>query len=291
MPSRLARLLRRLLRSGRVHEDASVARQRRILQATRSDLLAATAVLAPESFRAAQLAAVLDAIDRVLDPRRAESLRVGAADTRTAWSLGRAQADSTVTVPPVPVVSIAADLLQAVIDVTEDQLREVWRELGGTLKASVRRVALGAQKPDEAIDLVARHLRTAKTFGTVATRAEVIVRTEVNRTYSIAADARFRELNASVFDGALRKAWLATSDPRTRPSHRAAGATYTRANAIPIEDPFIVGGATLRYPLDPLAPAQEVVQCRCRMIAIPPSLDEVEWAGMLEELHVEEVEA
>jgi Phage Mu protein F like protein len=288
MPSRLLQVLRRLLRAGREHEDAAADRQRAILLATRNDLLAALAVLPPESYRAAQLTALLLAVDRVLDPRRAEALRYAADDTRTAWTLARGQAEATITLPSVPSVSITADLLQAVIDVTEDQLREVWSELGSGLKVSIRRVALGAQTPEAAMAAVQALIRDPKTFGSAATRAEVIVRTETNRTYNVAADARFRELNAT-FDGQLRKAWLATNDTRTRPSHRDAGRQYDRAHAIPVTEPFIVGGHPMRYPLDPLAPAREVVACRCRAIAIPPDIEESEWLDITEEsLYVEE---
>lgn len=292
MPSRITRLLRRLLRAGRVHEEAAALRQIRILRATRSDLLAALAVLPVDSYRAAQLGAVLDAVDRVLSPRRAESLRTGAEDARLAWSLGRSQAEATiVTLPQVPSVSIASELLQAVVDVTTDQLREVWGELGGALKATVRRVALGAQAPDDAIAVVQRQIRDPKTFGSAETRAEMIVRTETNRTFNVAADARFREMNA-VFDGQLRKAWLATNDARTRASHREAGRVYSREHAIPVAQPFIVGGHPMRYPLDPLAPAKLVIACRCRMIAVPPTVDEAEWIGITEEfLHEQESSA
>lgn len=287
MPDRPLRLLRRLLRAARVHEDAAALRQRRILKATRLDLLAALAVLPPASYRAAQLGAVMDAVDRALTPRQAESLRVGAQDAREAFALGIAQAEATVTLEPGPFsVSLTPQLLQAVVDVTEDQLRGVWGELGSSLKGTIRRVALGAETPDAAIDAVQRTLRSAKTFGTAETRAEMIVRTETNRTYNVASDARFREMDA-LFDGQLRKAWVTTVDHRTRASHRAAGATYGpngTPGPIPIGKAFIVGGARLRYPLDPLAPAREVVACRCRQIAIPPTMTEAEVSAIIEEM-------
>ena len=82
-------------------------------------------------------------------------------------------------------------------------------------------------------------------------------------------------------------AWVTTVDHRTRASHRAAGATYGpngTPGPIPIGKAFIVGGARLRYPLDPLAPAREVVACRCRQIAIPPTMTEAEVSAIIEEM-------
>lgn len=288
MTPRLLRLLKRLLRAGRVHEDAAALRQRRILKATRTDLIAALAVLPVGSYRAAQLGVVLQAVDQTLAPRQAESVRIGGQDAREAFALGRAQADAPLgELPAVPTAAtFSAELLQAVVDVTEDQLRDVWGELGSSLKGSIRRVALGAETPDQAIDAVQRLVRSPKTFGTAETRAEMIVRTETNRTYSVAADARYRELNAT-FDGQLRKAWLASFDRRTRKSHRAAGETYGPSGStgpIPLAQRFQVGGTSMRYPLDPLAPAREVVGCRCRLIAVPPTINAAEWAAVFEEL-------
>lgn len=291
MPSRLFRLIRQMLRRGRLHEDASVMRQRRVIAQARRDVLTALAVLPPDSFRAGQLAALLDALDRVLTPRATEAVRIGGEDARTAFALGVAQAEATITVPAVPTVGLTSQLIAAIVEVTETQLRAVWAELGEGLRGAVRRVALGAQTPDDAMAAVARLIRTPKTFGTTETRAEVIVRTETNRAYNVAADARFRELDA-VFDGQLRKAWIATGDDRTRRTHRAAGEQYDAAGAIPISETFRVGTARLRYPLDPLGPAREVIACRCRMIAIPPEITEAEWATTIEELRrVEEASA
>ena len=59
--------------------------------------------------------------------------------------------------------------------------------------------------------------------------------------------------------------WLATSDSRTRPTHRAA-----EGQRVPVGQPFIVGGAELRFPGDPSGPPQEVIQCRCTMLLVEP---------------------
>jgi hypothetical protein len=56
----------------------------------------------------------------------------------------------------------------------------------------------------------------------------------------------------------LNKRWIATPGPRTRDSHRAAN-----GQKVGLQTSFTVGGVLMRYPGDPLAPAREIVACRC----------------------------
>lgn len=62
----------------------------------------------------------------------------------------------------------------------------------------------------------------------------------------------------------MGKVWLYTHDNRTRDAHVQAGLDYgTNANAIPLDDPFIVGGEEMEYPGDTDASAWNVYNCRC----------------------------
>lgn len=88
-------------------------------------------------------------------------------------------------------------------------------------------------------------------------RAKVIARTELNRFY-----------NAGVWSAGLKaqqarqvfKQWISRDDPRVRPTHVQADGQRRR-----IGEPFEVGTSLLQQPQDPLGPAREVVNCRCRM--------------------------
>jgi hypothetical protein len=69
------------------------------------------------------------------------------------------------------------------------------------------------------------------------------------------------------------KEWLSTPDDRVRASHDLAGATYAEGGSIgpiPLDEPFIVGGYPMMYPLDGSmgAPASEIVQCRCSVAPV-----------------------
>lgn len=267
----LQRALASLTRRQRRTEDAAVDAVVDELALLRKDVLAALVTVAPDGARASQLQELLALIDRLVFERSAS---VGSLVNRTmpaALALGAEQAMLGVRVGMAAgLLDISPPLVQAVVDVTRTQLTTVWGDLGESLQAAVRRVALGVARPDDVITALIPAIRDVKTFGTAAVRAEVIVRTEVNRAFALAADERQREIDAAI-GGGLRKAWVAFTDGKTRKSHVDAGRRYGfNGTPIPITERFQVGGALLRYPLDPEGPAKEVINCRCRQVSVLP---------------------
>lgn len=92
-------------------------------------------------------------------------------------------------------------------------------------------------------------------------RAETIATTEGTRVTSEARDEAFRQAaEASGLDLSLvDEIWNSTRDQRTRETHRAMN-RQVRPFGVAFDSP---SGAQLRYPGDPLAPAAEVIRCRC----------------------------
>ena len=66
--------------------------------------------------------------------------------------------------------------------------------------------------------------------------------------------------------GIQYKRWLSSHGPNVRDSHRAAELEYG-SNAIPLDQPFRVGGYDLMYPGDPEGPPQEIINCQCIQLA------------------------
>jgi hypothetical protein len=97
-----------------------------------------------------------------------------------------------------------------------------------------------------------------RVVSTVATRAEVIVRTEMGRAFNTATDLRQQQLGDQV--PGVQKRWLALRDKRTRPAHTAID-RETEARPIPIADAFMVGGERLRYPHDPAGSLENTINC------------------------------
>lgn len=101
-------------------------------------------------------------------------------------------------------------------------------------------------------------------------RADRIARTETTGALNAATVQSL--VAQSEMDGTLfRVQWVATRHPpaslesekRTRKTHYDA-----HRQTVPVGTPFTVGDAQLAYPGDPRGPAQEVINCRCAVVAI-----------------------
>lgn len=94
----------------------------------------------------------------------------------------------------------------------------------------------------------------------VAYRATVIGRTEALRSVHEGAEVMYQQ---AIDEGALdprelQSTWNTASDGRERDTHAAIDG-QTKA----FGETWNTGGATLRFPGDPLAPIEETAQCRC----------------------------
>lgn len=94
------------------------------------------------------------------------------------------------------------------------------------------------------------------------TRAKTIARTEVISAYNGASEAVVASYGPDVVGG---KEWIATRDTRTREHHREAD-----GQTVATHEHFTVGGTPMAYPGDPIAPASEVVNCRCTLGYLTP---------------------
>lgn len=89
-------------------------------------------------------------------------------------------------------------------------------------------------------------------------RARTVARTE---TIGAANAGSIEGIRALGEHGPQIKEWMAAGDSRTRDSHYVADGQRR-----PLDVPFDVGGAKMARPLDPTAPAREVVNCRCTLL-------------------------
>jgi F like protein len=119
----------------------------------------------------------------------------------------------------------------------------------------------------EAAQIVAGSLTDAATFGTIASRAEAITRTELGRIQSVATQGSLRDLQAQVPD--LQKQWLHSGaiGRYVRTGHLAANG-QVRDVAEPFDVAETRGGVeeAMLYPRDPSASPQNTINCRCTSV-------------------------
>jgi hypothetical protein len=91
-------------------------------------------------------------------------------------------------------------------------------------------------------------------------RSIMIARTEVIGTSNFANMAAYAQSGLD-----LEKTWVSTPDDRVRETH-ADAMGQTRK----LEEPFSVGGYEAQYPGDGSLPAEEIINCRCTVVAGVP---------------------
>jgi hypothetical protein len=261
---RISPILKRALTA----EENAVAQQLKLLGQMRRAVLSALADAT--DYGVWHLTAILRAIDAEVDRLSSEAGADIGATMQDVYRIGIAMVDAATGEGDTAgsFAGISTNLVQAAVELGQEHVLGVWTELGSKLKSTIRRVTFGITDPGQAIGQVARLIRDPKTFGSTEARAETIVRTEVNRTFSISSFTRMQQ-SARAMGGRLRKGWLSAEDTRVRDAHQEAADKYSaESGGIPVNEPFVVDGEELMYPLDPAGSAGNTINCRCRTIPV-----------------------
>ena len=201
-----------------------------------------------------------------------EATRAITAETASAVEIGASLVDAPLAAANLSVFApdVTLPLMEVLEGFTADRVSNLSADMLGRLSAEMRLGALGAKAPYEVIESVADLLRadgqTARGFGSIANRAEAIVRTELGRIHSMATQRRMEQALAQFPD--LQKEWRHSGNIlNPRDGHRAYSGTR-----VPVREPFVVAptrGAPrerLMFPRDPAASARSTVRCRCTAI-------------------------
>jgi hypothetical protein len=245
-------------------EDEAVRAQLKLLREMRRALLGS--ITDATGFRAFHLSQVLASIDREILRAQGESTMAARQNVSSVWRAGVDLADLPlrgILGPSGSFMDLSGELLNAAISVTTEQTTAVWSELGNKLRSTVKRATFGITDPFEAIQQVAKTIKDPKLFGTAEARAEAIIRTEVNRTFSLSSFKRMEQAQERRVE--VLKGWLDAGDNRVRPAHAEAAERYGEGDGIPVNKPFIVDGEALMFPGDPRGSAENTINCRCRL--------------------------
>jgi len=131
------------------------------------------------------------------------------------------------------------------------QARNTFDDIGNDLWQTARNELLDGFEQGESIPQLAERLRSSA--GMTAKQATLVGRTKVIEASNAGSMATAR---ASMLD--MVKEWIATMDPRTRPTHLAAD-----GQRVPLAEKFTVGGFQADFPADPDLPPSMAFNCRC----------------------------
>lgn len=217
-------------------------------------------------FNVARLRGVQRAIEYRLSQFEYEAARMLQARIQGSANLGIKLADAPMVGLniPAPLFALASEDVLAAASFTPDLIKGISHQIRDSIGGILRRIVLGGLTVQEGIASVGRSLESPGVFRSVATRAEVIVRTEVLRIQSIANQKR-QEQNREVVRSvgySYQKAWLSAQDKRVREAHRE-----TNGQVREIDEPFDVGNELLMFPRDPAGSPDNTIQCRC--VSIP----------------------
>ena len=113
-------------------------------------------------------------------------------------------------------------------------------------------------------------LREGEDIRKLADRVESVMQRERADALRVARNAVGQATSQARYEGrqefATHEIWIHSRGPGIRrPSHTEAEVN-SRANPKPIGTPWLIGGAVLRFPRDPLGPPGEIINCQCLVI-------------------------
>jgi len=175
-------------------------------------------------------------------------------------------------------VPLSNNLVQIASGYAADRITALTAEIQSSVTQILKRAAIGVISPKQAMLEVGKSLGSPGVFRSIAARAETIVRTETLMIQAQASQAQMMADAArmSAAGYTLKKSWLSARDPRVRPAHVLADATYNREGTtgpIPVDQPFIVDGEELMYPHDPAGSPGNVINCRCVSVPVVERAD------------------
>jgi hypothetical protein len=157
----------------------------------------------------------------------------------------------------------STDLLVISSQFTADYVRTIGADLMGEVNQILGRTAVGGLQPYEAMRNIDKLIGKSGATG-VSYQAERIVRTEVQRIYSLTLDSSFTKFAEQMTNPkAVKKTWV--SGPYRagrREEHQEMD-----GQTVPIDEPFqCPSGAVLMYPGDPQGDPGETINCGCTWI-------------------------
>jgi uncharacterized protein with gpF-like domain len=164
----------------------------------------------------------------------------------------------------IEVIPASETLISNYLAGAKNRLVNVPDRVYDLVKAEIEQ-GVNAGTPNEELVEKISELFAAENIDAWDGRVMTIVRTEAIAAQNAGNFASFLSLAALDPGTEWEKAWLATEDRRTRPTHERAD-----QQRVPLKEAFRVGGSRLMYPGDPSGEPEEVINCRCSLLLLEP---------------------
>jgi len=246
------------LRAGiRIQQDTAAEVKRLLDTATKriAEVLAA----APSDYKLWQLTELQRSIARATADLQPGMSRAFDGSMDVAWRAGQALIDAPFAAAGVDLTAqlVAIDnrkLLSMRAFVT-DRIQDITTSLVNRINAELGQAAIGTQTPFETAERIAGMMQSGG-----MRRATTIVRTELGRAFSVAAQQR--QVQAAEILPGLKKQWRRSGKVHSRYEHDVIDGQIRD-----VDKPFdLPNGVKLMHPRDPSGPIGETINCGCASI-------------------------
>lgn len=255
----------RLRRRTAIQRDAA-KEIARLLKVAETRVLAVLAT-APTDFQQFYLPQVQQAIRQAMGELEAGMAARLNRDAGASWQAGIDLVEKPIEAGGLRIAAVLPQIdtrqLVAMRAFLTDRMKDISTTLANRINSELGLIAIGAQSPGEATTNIARILKTGG-----RSRAITIIRTELGRAFSAAAQQRFSQAR-KLLPG-LKKQWRRSGKTHSRPEHDRADGQIQ-----PVDEPFQIftkrGAVSLMYPRDPAGPAEQTINCGCESLPVMES--------------------
>lgn len=238
----------------------------RLLKDARTRIQAALAS-APSDYQTWRLDQLKSEVARAIGELERAATATAADGLSRSWSAGAALVDTPIAAAGVSVagnlVALDTQVLTQMRTFLVDKMRDVTAQAQNRIVGELGNVMMGMQTPFEAAQKV------AEITGSAQRRAITIVRTELGRAWSQAAQLR-QEQAQELLPG-LQKQWRRSGKRHPRHRHEVIDGQVRK-----VDEPFLLeNGIRLMFPRDPKGPPAETVNCGCLSLPIMKSWEVV----------------
>lgn len=249
--------LRQQLKRRPAIQRETYAEVKRLLEQALTQIKA-TLAGAPTDWEQYYLPQLQQSIRQALTEFGQQAATAAASGSNQSWQAGvdlidkPLQAGGVAIVGMIPQVDTAQ--LTAMRTFLTDKIGGIGIDLIDKINTQLGLTAIGAQSTGQAVSAIEKLLDQGG-----RSRALTILRTELGRAYSTAAQQRMTQAS-EVLPG-LKKQWRRSGKLHSRVNH-----DYIDGQIQPVDQPFNVGTAKLMYPRDPKGPAKETINCGCESL-------------------------